>query len=157
MRRALAVAAVLGAGALALAVFLPRHGTSAPDAGKRPAAISEAREAREERELEERSHERRRVRPGVYRASAAELAHQNQVFQAESAKVQARESARRFAALPSVPATTWVPLGPTDAIHQFNAVLYNGVDSGRPSSILMDPRDANVVYVSVSGGGVWKT
>ena len=154
MRRALAVAAVLGAGALALAVFLPRHGASAPDAGKRPAAISEARE---ERELEERSHERRRVRPGVYRASAAELAHQNQVLQAESAKVQARESARRFAALPSVPATTWVPLGPTDAIHQFNAVLYNGVDSGRPSSILMDPRDANVVYVSVSGGGVWKT
>src|SRR5262249_26290632 len=57
----------------------------------------------------------------------------------------------------SVPSTTWVSLGPTNAIHEFNGVDIDGVDSGRPNAILVDPRDPNVVYMAVSGGGLWKT
>jgi hypothetical protein len=155
MRRALAITAVLGAGALALVTLPPRHEARAPDEAKAPSAKSY--EERELRELAERRHERRRVRPNVYRASAEELALRNRVVAAEAAKVQARERQLRLALAPSVPGQTWVPLGPTDAIHQYNAVLYNGVDSGRPSAILVDPRDSNIVYVAVSGGGVWKT
>ncbi|HEY0985655.1 MAG TPA: hypothetical protein VGD80_01335, partial [Kofleriaceae bacterium] len=58
---------------------------------------------------------------------------------------------------PSVPATTWVSLGPTGAIDEFNGFDIPGVDSGRLNTIVVDPRDPNVVYVASSGGGVWKT
>src|SRR5262249_44823767 len=61
------------------------------------------------------------------------------------------------AVLPSVPSTTWVNLGPTDAEQEVNYYQIAGVDSGRPNSIIADPRDPNVVYMAVSGGGLWKT
>ncbi len=59
------------------------------------------------------------------------------------------------AALPSL---AWVNLGPNDAAFQDvgSAKLLN-VDAGRVNQILVDPRDANVVYIATSGGGVWKT
>jgi hypothetical protein len=74
----------------------------------------------------------------------------------EAAKIQAKLGAGVLAK-PSVPATSWVSLGPTDAPKQFNYFTIDAVDSGRPSSIVVDPRDADVVYVATSGGGVWKT
>jgi hypothetical protein len=119
------------------------------------------REAEGEREGERdgrrRETDRRRLDPGTHRAGPAELAVRNRVALEESQKLQHRARLRAQAALPSVPATTWVSLGPTDARNEFNGFDIPGVDSGRPSNILVDPRDPNVVYVAVSGGGVWKT
>lgn len=102
----------------------------------------------------------RRVEPGTHRAGPAELAVRNRVAQAESAKLAARARLRAQAgpsAAPSVPATAWVSLGPTDALTEMNVVPIAGVDSGRINSILVDPRDPNVVYIAGSGGGAWKT
>lgn len=95
-------------------------------------------------------------RPGTHRASTEELATRNRVALLESQKIQAKLTAN-VAQKPSVPATAWVSLGPTDAPKQFNYFTIESVDSGRPNAIVVDPRDANVVYVATSGGGVWKT
>lgn len=95
-------------------------------------------------------------RPGTHRAGPAELAHRNRVGAQEAAKLRAGAIAGQ-AAKPSVPATSWVSLGPTDAPTEINYFLIDGVDSGRPTAIVVDPRDANVVYVATSGGGVWKS
>ncbi len=57
----------------------------------------------------------------------------------------------------AVQGETWVNIGPADAYFQWNGSTYSQVDSGRASGILIDPRDANVVYLGVSSGGVWKT
>ena len=102
----------------------------------------------------------RRVQPGVHRAGPAELAVRNRVAQEESAKLDklAQLRAQGIAPLaPSVPATAWVSLGPSDAFNEFNGITVAGVDSGRPNTILVDPRDPNIVYMAGSGGGVWKT
>src|SRR5262249_22125906 len=88
--------------------------------------------------------------PGIHRAKPAELAAIDRVARAESAKIIARKKAL----LPSVPATTWVNLGPTDSPEEVNFFSIAGVDSGRPNNIVVDPRDGNVVYMAVSGGGV---
>ena len=112
-------------------------------------------EAQEENERFERPHpDSRMKRPGTHRASAAELATRNRVGAAEAAKLRPRPGTL---AKPSVPATSWVSLGPTDAPKEFNFYTINSVDSGRPTAIVVDPRDANVVYVATSGGGMWKT
>jgi hypothetical protein len=55
------------------------------------------------------------------------------------------------------PGLAWVNVGPTDAFYEFNYSGIYGVDSGRPTAIVVDPRDPNVVYDAVSGGGIWKT
>lgn len=49
---------------------------------------------------------------------------------------------------------SWVNVGPAGADFTQGGAK---VDSGRPNTVLVDPRDANVVYVATSGGGVWKT
>lgn len=95
-------------------------------------------------------------RPGTHRARAEELATRNRVALEESRKLRAKQLAGT-AAKPSVPATAWVSLGPTDAPLQFNYFKINSVDSGRLNGIVVDPRDSNVVYIATSGGGVWKT
>ncbi|HEX3761927.1 MAG TPA: hypothetical protein VHW23_24675, partial [Kofleriaceae bacterium] len=95
----------------------------------------------------------RRKQPGTHRAGPAERALIDRVARGESAKLLAR----RQTALASVPSTTWVSLGPTSALNEFNFVDIAGVDSGRLNTILVDPRDPNVVYIAASGGGVWKT
>lgn len=97
----------------------------------------------------------RRKGPGIHRARPAELAALDRAARAESAKLIARK--RALAAQPSVPATTWVNVGPTDAPQEVNFFSIAGVDSGRPNNIVVDPRDGNVVYMAVSGGGVWKS
>ncbi len=74
-----------------------------------------------------------------------------------------RGAAAGYSAFPTasplspVSGNTWVPLGPTDAISEWNGVSFNQVDSGRSTGIAVDPRDANVVYLATAGGGVWKT
>ncbi len=119
--------------------------------------LESRREADDERDGGRREADSRRLDPGTHRAGPAELAVRNRVALEESEKLQHRARLRAQAALPSVPAATWVSLGPTGARNEFNGVDIPGVDSGRPNSILVDPRDPNVVYVAVSGGGVWKT
>lgn len=165
MRSKVAVIAVLGAlgaGALALAALWPR--LEGRVEGRAEARVepresrAEPRESRKMRETKEKlKGERKRVRPSTHRASPAELAVRNRVAAAEAVKMQARAELAKRSALPSVPARTWVPLGPTDASREYNGVDIDGVDSGRPSSIIVDPRDPNIVYLAVSGGGVWKT
>ncbi len=121
---------------------------------------SRAESEREEQENErfERPHpDSRMKRPGTHRASSAELSTRNRVGAAEAAKIRERLGAPGTLAKPSVPATSWVSLGPTDAPKQFNFFAIDSVDSGRPSAIVVDPRDGNIVYVATSGGGMWKT
>ena len=91
--------------------------------------------------------------PGIHRARPAELAETDRVSRVESAKLLARHRSK----LASVPATTWVNMGPTDAPQEVNYFTIASVDSGRPNSIVVDPRDPDVVYMAVSGGGVWKS
>jgi hypothetical protein len=98
--------------------------------------------------------------PGVHRAGPAELAVRNRVAAAESAKIRARlaEKAKgQVGKAASVAAIDWVSLGPTNAPREFNGFEIAGVDSGRPNTIVVNPRDPNIVYMAVSGGGVWKT
>ncbi|MFP2904774.1 hypothetical protein ACLESD_06905 [Pyxidicoccus sp. 3LFB2] len=52
---------------------------------------------------------------------------------------------------------SWVNIGPTNANFQYNGTLYNEVDSGRVSGIAVHPVDPQVMYLSTSGGGLWKT
>jgi hypothetical protein len=52
----------------------------------------------------------------------------------------------------------WVSLGPTDAAVEKNgSVTLNKVDSGRARRVLVHPTNPDLVYLAVSGGGVWKT
>jgi hypothetical protein len=102
----------------------------------------------------------RRASPGTHRAGPNELAVRNRVARAEADKIADRARLRAHAVAPraaSVAASTWVSLGPTGAFNEFNGVDIDGVDSGRLNAVVIDPRDANVVYVAASGGGVWKT
>jgi hypothetical protein len=93
--------------------------------------------------------------PGTHRAGPTELRVRDRIARAESAKITRKPGT--LAAMPSVPSTTWVNIGPTDAPTEVNYYTIASVDSGRPNAILVDPRDPNVVYDAVSGGGVWKT
>ena len=66
----------------------------------------------------------------------------------------ANQAATQAAA--TVQSDAWINVGPASA--DFTRVAtFHKVDSGRPRSILVDPRDTNVVYVAMAGGGVWKT
>jgi hypothetical protein len=122
-----------------------------------PLAIRLARPSERGHHAHRRDDSRRRG-PGIHRAGPAELALRDRVAREESAKIENRRHAGTAAsALPSVPATTWVNLGPTDAPEEINYLPIAGVDSGRPNNIVVDPRDPDVVYVAVSGGGIWKT
>jgi photosystem II stability/assembly factor-like uncharacterized protein len=53
--------------------------------------------------------------------------------------------------------SSFVSLGPTSAKFAFNGARYEEVDSGRVRQILPHPADSDVLYLSTSGGGVWKT
>jgi hypothetical protein len=105
----------------------------------------------------------RAVRRPYGHAGTAEAARSRASI-AEAARIRAGAGLRPTSAgsrfvpnATSVAGTYWVPLGPTDALSEFNGSDIAGVDSGRPNSILVDPRDPNIVYMAVSGGGVWKT
>lgn len=98
--------------------------------------------------------------------SPAEQAQRDAAALAESQKIAARQARLRIGrpldgtgawANTAVAGQSWVSLGPTDALQEFNGSEIAGVDSGRPSGIIVDPRDPNIVYVATSGGGVWKT
>jgi uncharacterized protein (TIGR03437 family) len=71
--------------------------------------------------------------------------------------MRAAEGAGRAAA---PPAPVWKLIGPrpTRVFGEFGA-SGNGspYTSGRVTSLAVDPRDGNVVYIGASGGGVWKT
>ena len=50
----------------------------------------------------------------------------------------------------SLSSREWTPIGPAP-LAAFNHV------SGRITGIVVKPRDANTIYISAAGGGVWKT
>ncbi len=47
---------------------------------------------------------------------------------------------------------SWIPLGPTPMQSDFYAEV-----SGRVSSLVVDPTNANIVYSAAAGGGLWKS
>jgi hypothetical protein len=122
-----------------------------------PLVVARSHHAKSGEQREARDHHHpaddRRKQPGTHRAGPAERALIDRVARGESDKLLAR----RQLAFASVPSTTWVSLGPTDAPNEVNFFSIASVDSGRPNSIVVDPRDSNVVYMAVSGGGVWKS
>ncbi len=132
MRRSVLVGCAIAAAAIPVALAWPR-GRAAPRTRPTP--------------------DDRHKGPGIHRAGPAELAVLDRVAHDEAVKIRARHAVKAA----SVPATTWVNLGPTSAPTEVNFYTIAGVDSGRPNSIVVDPRDGNVVYMAVSGGGVWKS
>jgi hypothetical protein len=94
----------------------------------------------------------RRKAPGSHRAGPAELALRDRIGRELSQKLSGPH-----VDLASVPATSWVSLGPTDADQEFNEYVIHGVDSGRPNGIAVHPTNPDIVYMAVSGGGLWKT
>jgi len=64
---------------------------------------------------------------------------------------------KKFKTGAAILGSAWVNLGPSTADFEKNGTTYNKVDSGRMRTILVDPRDANIVYAANAGGGVWKT
>jgi photosystem II stability/assembly factor-like uncharacterized protein len=53
---------------------------------------------------------------------------------------------------------SWTNLGPTRAdFIQNGSFILNVTDTGRVRSIVPHPSDPNILYVSFSGGGVWRT
>lgn len=85
----------------------------------------------------------------------------------ETTAQQAREqayaaSAQRLADIggPTPTPTTslqWIPLGPAAALSEWNGSYYEGMDSGRVSTIRIDPTNPATVYIGAIGGGIWKT
>ena len=63
-------------------------------------------------------------------------------------------SIARHAALGTTTTLTWAPLGPAPIADDYWSM---GQASGRVSAMVVDPRDANVVYLAAAQGGVWKT
>ena len=76
-----------------------------------------------------------------------------------------RELARKQALYPNQTAGAdypsgmpeWRSIGPRTSKYSYNGVFIDGVDSGRMRNILVDPRNADNVYVLTAGGGLWKT
>ncbi len=69
-------------------------------------------------------------------------------------------TARAAAAVSSfgrVAGSSFVSVGPTRADFAVNGDRYEEIDSGRVRQILPHPLDPDILYVSTSGGGVWKT
>jgi photosystem II stability/assembly factor-like uncharacterized protein len=60
------------------------------------------------------------------------------------------------AAMP-VQGSVFVNLGPTRADREYNGGFYTAMDSGRVRQIIPHPANPNILYLSASGGGVWKT
>ena len=52
---------------------------------------------------------------------------------------------------------TWTNLGPVRSQHIENEVKLKKSDTGRVRTILVDPANADIVYLLTSGGGLWKT
>jgi hypothetical protein len=121
------------------------------------------REDREEREHRERgrSHSPIADDPRARARALLELwGPEHPAARSYIETVKAREARIWAHLLPgasSLGANAWVSLGPADAFEEFNDGPIDGVDSGRPTAIVVDPRNPNVVYVALSGGGLWKT
>src|SRR5262245_61815303 len=60
----------------------------------------------------------------------------------------------RYTALGTSTTLTWAPLGPAPIAGEYWSM---GQASGRVSAVVVDPRNANVVYLAAAQGGVWKT
>jgi hypothetical protein len=80
-----------------------------------------------------------RQREASYRASAQRLAQSNLAAPTQPTSLQ------------------WVPLGPASALSEWNGSYYDGMDSGRVSTIRTDPTNPATVYIGAIGGGIWKT
>src|SRR5262249_42392133 len=52
---------------------------------------------------------------------------------------------------------TWIPIGPSPIQTTTEAARGNPAVSGLAEGIAVDPTDANIVYESTLGGGVWKS
>jgi len=62
---------------------------------------------------------------------------------------------RAAAAVPQ--GSVFFSLGPTWANFQYNGGRYSEADSGRVRQIIPHPANPKILYLSASGGGVWKT
>ena len=98
--------------------------------------------------------DRRRVQPGIHRAGPAELAVRDRVARGESAKLERCAAPRAgHHGRAAVGAGDHVgqprPDRRAEGVQLLSTIA--GVDSGRPNSIVVDPRDANVVYMAVLG------
>ena len=116
-------------------------------------ALSLAAGAALPREIEDDPAGRRRAEIEVYGLRSAET----QLAILDEARAEMRKYAGPKASITDPGAVAAVNIGPTTSDFEYNGGFYTKIDSGRLRKVLPDPRDANVVYVATSGGGVWKT
>lgn len=146
---------------LALAV-----GTRAEPKSELVRERAERAERREQQEHREHRRDPRAVRDDPAQRAWALLqkwGRETDASRGQRAGIAAHEARRWAHLLPGAQlaaplgAESWVSLGPEDAEQEYNDGPYEAVDSGRPTAIAVDPRDPNVVYLALAGGGVWKT
>ncbi len=54
--------------------------------------------------------------------------------------------------------STWVNMGPTRAdVAKNGSTSLAKSDAGRPTGIVIDPSNVNIIYAAFAGGGMWKT
>ena len=70
-----------------------------------------------------------------------------------SPKPASPETVRMLAPVPAVTSNSWTLIGP----QPLNSNGANGNVSGRVTGIAVDPTNANILYITPAGGGVWKT
>jgi hypothetical protein len=145
-------AAMAGIASVGVVVSVSGCKQPSPD---RAASSRPTNPATPQKAAQEEPERDRRPGPNIHRASADELAVRNREAQRESDKILATQRAGLLAR--PLAGNTWVSLGPTDAFSQYNGGAYEAADSGRPNDVVVDPRNPNVMYLGLSGGGVWKT
>src|SRR6266851_8892464 len=96
----------------------------------------------------QRAYPRSSIPPGV-RAKAVQHAREMAARQNGLSEAAAVDSP----ALPIV-GPQWVPIGPAPIMAAF---FGEGPSSGRVTALVVDPVNANVVYMGAAQGGVWKT
>ena len=78
-------------------------------------------------------------------------------FIRELARKQALYPNQIAGATPPPGMPVWHSIGPRTSKYSYNDVFIDGVDSGRMRDVLVDPQNADHVYLLTSGGGIWKT
>ena len=91
-------------------------------------------------------------------AAARERSRHGNLIPSTTSSTETTSTTEPTSTTTTTTATSWTNLGPNRARYIKNgSYTLNKTDSGRVVEIVPHPSDANVLYVAMSGGGVWKT
>ena len=91
-------------------------------------------------------------------AAARERSRHGNLIPSTTSSTETSSTTEPTSTTTTTTATSWSNIGPNRARFIKNgSYTLNKTDSGRVVEIVPHPSDANVLYVAMSGGGVWKT